>query len=171
MFFLKLCLLILFSKKNGNRYTIKSNGLKLKNYGDFFSLAHDKRLLSLFKILNTEIASKEMIEQEFDNYDHCRPQIIRLMLDFEKMAYDKHLDLKNYVDKYEHFDFKKLIAELERRNDINTEQKDVLRLIRNAFAHNEYPDPRKCHIEIKTLPEIANYLKNTFNNYTQVLTY
>lgn len=158
-------------EKNGNRYTIKSNGLKLKNYGDFFSLAHDKRLLSLFKILNTEIASKEMIEQEFDNYDHCRPQIIRLMLDFEKMAYDKHLDLKNYVDKYEHFDFKKLLAELERRNDINTEQKEVLRLIRNAFAHNEYPDPRKCHIEIKTLPEIANYLKNTFNNYTQVLTY
>ena len=63
------------------------------------------------------------------------------------------------------FDFKELLDELIKRGDIIEQEKEILRLIRNAFNHNAYP-PNGI-VEIRTLPEIARHLIKTFGKYTQ----
>lgn len=154
-------------KKGKKVYTIKSQGMKLKNYGDFFALANDKRLISLLEILPERTVDKDEISKEFENYDNKRPEIVRLVLEFEKYVYDKHPDIKNLAINTEHFDFLAMLDELLAKGDLVKNEKEVLRLIRNAFNHNIYPD--RGIIEIQTLPEIANHLIEMFGNYTQIV--
>ena len=158
---------ITFKFEKGNKkYTIHSEGMKLKNYGEFYALAHDKRLPSLIDIIGTHEVNKEVIERELDNYDTNRPEIMTLVLDFERMAFDKYPTLKYEAEEHKHFDFLALLDYLSTKHDINSDQKEVLRQIRNAFSHNIYP--RKGIVEITTLPEIANHLKEIFGRYAQM---
>ena len=152
-------------EKGGKTYTIKSKGMKLKNYGDFFTIAHDKRLSSLLNLLSTRSVDKDEIEQEFSNYDTIRPEAVRLVFDFEKMVYDRYPEIQKMALANHRFDFKELLDELIKRGDIIEQEKEILRLIRNAFNHNAYP-PNGI-VEIRTLPEIARHLIKTFGKYTQ----
>lgn len=153
-------------EKAGKQYSIYTEGMKLKNYGDFFALAHDKRLVSLLDILQTQRVNKDEIEDELDNYDTCRPTMAKLILDFEKMAYDKYPELKRLVDETYHFDFSALLQELISKGDFNRSQTYLLSQIRNAFSHNVYP--KNGIIEVNTLPEIANHLIEMFGEYARI---
>lgn len=153
-------------EKAGKHYTIYTEGMKLKNYGDFFALAHDKRLDSLLDILKTNRINKDAIEDELDNYDTCRPTMAKLILDFEKMAYDKYPELKRLVNETYHFDFSALLQELILKGEFNRSQTYLLSQIRNAFSHNVYPN--NGIIEVNTLPEIANHLIEMFGEYARI---
>ena len=150
-------------EKGGERYTITSEGMKLKNYGDFFVLANDKRLCRLLKIVGSNSVSKEDIMEEFKKYDQCRPEIASIVFNLEKWAFDTYPELSAKVDREEQVDFKFILNVLLNKKDINNEQSYILRKIRNAFDHNNYPD--KGLVEIKALPEIAMSIKKTFDEY------
>ena len=152
-------------EKNGKVYTIKSNGLKLKNYGDFFTLAHDKRISSLLNILNTNTVDKDEIELEFDNYDTKRPEIVSLVLDFEKYVYNKYPKLRNKVTQQPHFNFYAILTELLKKGDLTDIEITVLQAIRNSFSHNSYP--QEGVVKIKTLPNIAKHLTEVFGKHIQ----
>lgn len=154
-------------EKGGKTYTIKSRGIKLKNYGDFFTLVHDKRLSSLLDILPEDTLDKDEITQEFDNYDNCRPEIVKLVLEFERYVYDKYPDIKSKAIHTQHFDFLAMLNKLLEKGDLRENEKEVLRLIRNAFNHNVYPE--RGIIMIRTLPEVAVHLKEMFGQYTQII--
>lgn len=152
-------------ERKGKVYTIKSNGLKLKNYGDFFALAHDKRITSLLDIINSNTIDKEDIELELDNYDTSRPEVVRLVLDFEKYVYAKYPELKNKAMQQDHFDFLAILIELLKKGDLTNDEKVVLQKIRNSFSHNSYPD--RGVVEIRTLPNIAKSLIDTFGKHVK----
>lgn len=71
--------------------------MKIKNYGDFFVLANDKRLVNLLALVNQDRVSKDEIEQELKRYDVCRPEVVKMILDLEKWAFDNFPELKAKV--------------------------------------------------------------------------
>jgi hypothetical protein len=87
--------------KNGKKYTIHSDGMKLKNYGEFFALANDKRFTSLLNILSAIYVCKEEIEEELSNYDTCRPNVVKLILEFEKVAFEKYPEIVALLTQFE----------------------------------------------------------------------
>lgn len=153
-------------EKNGKKYTVHSDGMKLKNYGEFFSLANDKRFISLLNIISAIRVNKEEIEEEFDNYDTCRPNVVKLVLEFEKSAFEKYPEMKELVTAENHFDFKNILKQLEDRGQLNETEARILSQIRNAFGHNQYPKQTQI-VEIRTLPKVAIHLKELFERYSK----
>ncbi|MCM1078330.1 MAG: type VI-B CRISPR-associated RNA-guided ribonuclease Cas13b [Bacteroidales bacterium] len=153
--------------KGGKKYTIKTDSIKLKNYGNFFVLANDKRLPPLMELVGTDTVSKEQLEEEFRNYDTCRPEVVSLIFDVEKWAFDNYPELQQMVDNYEKVDFKRIIDILGTNNNIGRQQGYVLRQIRNAFDHNGYPEKGK--LEITTLPQIARSMTELFGRYAELI--
>ena len=152
-------------EKNGEKITIKSSGMKLKNFGDFFPLANDRRLINLSRLIGTNTISKEDLEEEFKNYDQCRPEMASLILDIEKYAFDMYPQLEKKLNSTNNkVQFKDILQALKQDSKIDDAKGNVLRLIRNAFEHNNYPD--KGVVEISTLPEVARELKAVFEKYT-----
>lgn len=150
-----------FTKKN-IKYNIHAKNLKFKEYGDLFILANDKRLESLWKILATDTVNKEEISEEFAKYDFCRPDITKLVLDFEKDVLEKYPEIIEEAEKdSKKFDFKFILDWLINKKKLNYGIRNKLLLIRNAFNHNSYPD--KKYAEVRELPEIATNLKKTFD--------
>lgn len=152
-------------EKNNKKYIIHSDSIKLKNYGEFFVLANDKRIVSLLDIVSLGKINKEEIKQELDNYDNCRPDLVKLVFDFEKMAFDIMPGMRAQVDSGERIDFKYILNELSKCDYLNEHETWVLSQIRNAFNHNIYP--LKELAETRTLPEIAEQLIKKFDIYTK----
>ena len=152
-------------EKDGEKITIKSNGMKLKNFGDFFPLANDRRLVKLSRLIGTNTISKEDLEEEFKNYDQCRPEMASLILDIEKYAFDKYPQLeKKLKSSNNKVYFGDIIETLKHDAKIDDVSGFILQKIRNAFEHNDYPD--RGVVEITTLPEVARELKAMFEKYT-----
>lgn len=147
---------------------ISARGLKIKNYGDLLALKYDKRLKSLLKLLTQSEIEKDELEQEFDTYDDLRPRLVELVMEFERMAYEKYPELEYFVDNVDHFDFKKLLSELVTRGELDEASKEILRKIRNAFNHNIYPSPEKAVVKSNNLPEIALTLTKTFEETSEI---
>lgn len=155
-------------EKGGKRYTIHSNGMKIKNYGDFFALANDKRIEPLFNILSEVTIDKEELESEFDNYDTCRPTVVKLVFDFEKMAFGKYPELQKRVEDGEKIDFTAILKLLKSVDGLSEDDAKILSQIRNAFDHNQYPKQKQI-IRIKTLPDVAKNLVELFDNHAKKL--
>ena len=101
--------------------------------------------------------------EEFKKYDQCRPEISSIVFNLEKWALETYPELSARVDREEKVDFWSILDVLSNKKDINNKQSYILRKIRNAFDHNNYPD--KGIVEIKALPEIAMSIKKAFGEY------
>ena len=152
-------------EKGGKTYTIHSKGMKIKDYGRFYPIAHDKRFVPLLNILSSVTIDKDEVEQEFGNYDTCRPAVVKLVFDLEKFAFEKFPDLKNRVRSGERIDFSAILNELKSNAILDNDDNVVLSQIRNAFDHNAYPKNAYI-VKVKTLPEIARHLVEQFEKYT-----
>ena len=153
-------------EKNGTKYTVHSDGMKLKNYGEFFSLANDKRFTSLLNIISAVRVKKEDIEEEFENYDTCRPNVVKLILEFEKATFERYPEMKNLVTADNHFDFASILEYISNKDDLNKNDTFILSQIRNAFNHNQYPKQKQI-VEICTLPEVAKHLIELFEQHAK----
>lgn len=143
--------------------------MKIKNYGDFFVLANDKRLVNLLALVNQDRVSKDEIEQELKRYDVCRPEVVKMILDLEKWAFDNFPELKAKVmnDREDNkVGFNYILDVLLENKRIGEAQKETLRLIRNAFDHNNYP--RTGVVNVVTLPEIAEEMRDLFGEYARI---
>lgn len=143
----------------GKKYTIHSSGMKIKNYGDFFKLINDKRLKSLLNNISNSTIDKDQLDKEFSTYDDMRPKAVELVFELEKAAYKKHEDLKDKVDTEAHFDFGRLLEELQKHHDLTFDGSYKLSQIRNAFSHNQYPNALRIKSNI---PEIAREMVKLF---------
>ena len=156
-------------EKNGKTYIIYAQEMKIKNYGDFFVLANDKRLVNLLALVNQDRVSKDEIEQELKRYDVCRPEVVKMILDLEKWAFDNFPELKAKVmnDREDNkVGFNYILDVLLENKRIGEAQKETLRLIRNAFDHNNYP--RTGVVNVVTLPEIAEEMRDLFGEYARI---
>ncbi len=137
---------------DGEKYTIHSNGMKLKNYGDFFRLINDKRMKSLARILTNHTIDKDLLDKEFCTYDDRRPEAIEIIFQLEKAAYAKYPELNERLQNEYRFDFSDLLNVLEGNNDLASGDAYKLSQIRNAFCHNAYP--RTLNIT-SNIPQVA----------------
>lgn len=145
--------------------TLHSDEMKIKNFGDFFALARDKRMKTLLPLVGYEVQKKD-IEDEFDKYDDCRPELVAMVFDFERWAYETYPELKGLVTDNENHGslFSVLLGQLQNMNELTSEEKYALTGIRNAFCHNSYPTDSNM-VEVKELPKIAEHLKELFKDY------
>lgn len=137
----------------GKRYTLHADGMKIKNYGDFFRLINDQRLPSLLNIVGTTQLEKKQMDEELSNYDNCRPEMVKMILGLEKEIYTRFPEKKNLVYEIERFNFSKLMAEMVREGMFSHDDRNTINLIRNAFSHNRYPE--KVVISGLCIPEVA----------------
>ena len=144
---------------DGKTYTIHSNGMKIKNYGDFYKLINDKRMKSLLNIVTHSTIEKDLLEKEFSTYDDKRPEAVEIIFEFEKAAYEKHPELKELLTPERKFDFRALLEELQAKSDLSQIDARYLSQIRNAFNHNAYPRNLKI---TSNIPEIAQEMVNIF---------
>lgn len=149
--------------------TIHSDNMKIKNYGDFFALANDKRMVTLLPLVGEQCLVKEEVKEEFDKYDDCRPEMISMVFDFEQWAYGTYPELKELVSNktIKGRLFSNLLQKLLDRGELTDEEKYALVGIRNAFLHNSYPKDGGV-VKVRTLPDIAKSLKDVFKEYIRL---
>lgn len=155
-------------EKGGRVYTIQSDGMKLKNYGDFFVLVNDRRIGNLLKLVGSDVVSKEQLTDELRRYDQCRPKVVEMVFDLEKWAYDSYPGLRERAVECKNGQFKFILDELLADKAISKEHRTVLLIIRNAFDHNNYPENHGV-VNITTLPDIAMSLADIFGKYAQIV--
>ena len=153
----------------GKHYVLHADNMKIKNYGDFYKILHDKRLPSLLDVVSdVTILDKEQLTTELSNYDNCRPRVVEMILDLEKTVYNRYPELKNKVKEIPHFNFSKLMQEVVNRGAISSSDRNVVNNIRNSFSHNSYPTPDKIRLRVATLPQIAIKLEEMFSEKSKL---
>ena len=140
-----------FTLSDGTEKTIYQEAIKIKNYGDFFCYLYDERVKSLLPQIKKAEIDRMELDRELMNYDLTRPEIFSLILDFEKAVNNKYPEMTK-----ERHGFTDLLNKLEVLNSL---EKDNIRLVRNAFSHNKYPNIKNIKNDI---PEIAVGIKKSF---------
>lgn len=173
------------------RKTIRQEGMKMKNYGQFYKFASDHlRLESLLSRLPDELFLRAEIENELSYYDTNRSKVFRQVYIIESEAYKLKPELENdtnaneewfyYVDKKgkkhpKRNNFLSLLEILAAGKDgiLNEDEKRSLQSTRNAFGHNTYdvdlPTVFEGKEEKMKIPEVANGIKDKIENQTEEL--
>ena len=166
--------------------TVYQEGLKLKNYGDFYSFLYDTRIGSLLsQIPNQGNIRREELEQELDFYDRRRHEVFALLQDIERRIISENPSVQDGNARGEGFYYDKTVGnkteKIAYRNNFYgllslcnrylasennstepelTEEGNMLVEIRNAFSHNRYvkslTDP--INISMLSLPEVARMI-------------
>lgn len=180
-------------EKETIKKTIRQEGMKMKNYGQFYKFASDhQRLESLLSRLPQDIFQRAEIENEFSYYDTNRSEVFRQVYIIESEAYKLKPDLEidaNAKDENDWFwytdkkgkkhpkrnNFLSLLEILAAGNDgvLNEKEKRSLQSTRNAFGHNTYDVDLTSVFDGKSekmkVPEIANGIKDKIKEQTNEL--
>ena len=170
---------------------IKQDGMKMKNYGQFYKFASDhQRLESLLSRLPQDIFLRAEIENEFSYYDTNRSEVFRQVYIIESEAYKLKPELENdanineewfcYVDKRgkkhpKRNNFLSLLEILAAGKDgiLDEKEKRSLQSTRNAFGHNTYDVDLdvvfKGREKKKKIPEVANGITEKIKEGTEEL--
>lgn len=171
--------------------SIRQEGMKMKDYGQFYKFLSDKkRLATLLSRLPALSFLRAEIENEFAHYDSNRSKVFRLVYLIEHEAYKLRPDLENDANaepKIESNDFyflhkNKLIP---KRNNfssllkvlvagkdgvLDNNEQELLQSIRNSFSHNTYEVDLPTIFEGKTshmkIPEVADGILSKINMET-----
>ena len=168
--------------------TIRQEGMKMKNYGQFYKFASDhQRLESLLSRLPDNIFLRAEIENELSYYDTNRSEVFRQVYIIESEAYKLKPELENdnnageewfyYVDKKgkkhpKRNNFLSLLEILAAGKDgiLDEDEKRSLQSTRNAFGHNTYdvdlPTVFEGKEEKMKIPEVANGIKDKIEEQT-----
>lgn len=138
--------------REGRTCKLTKEKLKLKNYGDFFRFIYDSRVRSLFDFSSITEVEYDLLEQELAGYDECRPQVFETILSIEKEVVESNL-----LSPDDRITFRTVLDAMTGRSDT---EKEVMKLIRNAFSHNSYAIRRIEGINYNKLPEVATSLKD-----------
>lgn len=155
--------------------SIRQNGIKLKNYGDFYSFLYDSRVGSLLSQIQVKgDIKRENLENEFDHYDRQRREVFRLLqaIELEIIKANPALSDKNagnadfYYKKGKPYrnSFSSLLSLCKKYVKEKTELNDLGKLlveIRNAFSHNRYAQNTKDPLDVSklSLPQVADCIK------------
>lgn len=149
--------------KDGSSVTIKQEGLKIKNYGDFYQFIYDERVLSLLPYIHEAQVDRSELVKELETYEANRPEVFAIIHKYEKNIIQntpeeilqqqieiggRRIDVKN--------NFRSLmkIGGTLSEKDINE-----IAEVRNAFSHNHYPDKDVVNISEHQLGRIAQATK------------
>lgn len=114
--------------------------MKRKNFGNFFRMLSDPRLLSflrLYKQFGIESVNYDFLElKEFEQYDRIyRPKMFKLVYKLEEKVLNKYPEL--YDSSKGYADFWGIAGKASQGNEFT---QILLVMFRNAFAHQYYPE-------------------------------
>jgi len=150
--------------------TIKQDDLKLKNYGDFFRFIYDRRIRTLLQNVKENEFTRQQIEEELECYNRMRIPVFKQVLSTEEKIW-KQLpseQLHKKADDKEHpvnIDFKYLMQFV----NIKESNIEIIKAIRNAFSHNQYPTDSavaRLVFDKKQIPELAKEITKLLHNKT-----
>jgi hypothetical protein len=121
---------LLVTQPDGSSWTIRQEQLKLKNFGDFYRLIHDRRVETLLPHLLNNVIDRLTLKEELDGYDEVRVEVFGLIHLFERFVIEK-----KGIQKPSH-DFVEILKQCP---EIDHTTKQQMQIIRNAFSHNCYP--------------------------------
>ncbi len=113
---------------------IFQDDLKVKNIGDFNKFIKDRRLPNLLAYLQKEQIHRAELEKELERYDIVRIEIFKIIHEFEKAILTKYPGIDGK-------DFDNIISHFQQSNNLPELTAMQIKKIRNAFSHNQYPDP------------------------------
>jgi hypothetical protein len=125
------------------------NALKIKNYGDFRRFLKDRRLPDLMPYLTDKRIEREQLEKELVMYQKVRIQVFKLVRAFEETALEEIEGLRTQIMNYRNGHTNAQGNIPHEHNQIlmayfahvgEADQTDAVVKLRNAFAHNEYPE-------------------------------
>ncbi len=106
----------------------------MKNVGDFNKFIKDRRLNNLLAFLKKEQIARADLEKELERYDMLRPDIFHSIHEFEIKILAKWPDTNG-------LSFEEILQRCIKENALTKEDAAKIKTIRNAFSHNQYPDP------------------------------
>ena len=138
--------------------TIRQEGLKLKNYGDFQKFLYDSRIGLLLSQLDEPEGGfpREDLERELERYDNSRPEIFRVLQEIERDIIHEHQSAlcdENYGkegfgytdDKGDYMSYRNNFSRLltlcdqyRKADGMPNEQAEIFTEIRNSYSHNRY---------------------------------
>ncbi|HEX2935773.1 MAG TPA: type VI-B CRISPR-associated RNA-guided ribonuclease Cas13b [Bacteroidales bacterium] len=147
--------------------------LKIKNYGDFVRFTRDRRLKGLFAYIEANTLKLSGLQRELDDYNDARLAVSAYIHSFEKAIFEKlKADITTHnasnptkQGRYNYTNFNSHIAVFTRKFPLLKDQCTELKIIRNAFMHNEYPLPGSVCISAN-----GSGIARQLNKRTQVLT-
>ncbi len=161
---------------NVKEVTIRQGDLKLKNYGDFFRFIYDSRIQPLLAQVGETEIEREQLEKELDNYDMNRISLFKNVHELESRICstltEEQFHQLNAEGKPVKVDFKYLLQFV----NIKDSNKELLRVIRNAFCHSTYPEGTKVSVVFDkehgkhSIPDVAKTLIADFTNRSKSVT-
>lgn len=140
-------------KQKPKQVQILQKNVKLKDFGKVFKLLNDRRIFDLLFNKGNEAVSMTDLCEELERYDRHRVDVFDSVLKYESKI-TKGYTNKELMNESGQIDFKAIQA-FDKQN--TTADKEDLRLIRNAFSHNQYPQYNNEPILFdKDIPEIAD---------------
>jgi hypothetical protein len=114
---------------------------KTKNYSVLNQYIYDRRLPELFEFFNTDKITLEDLKIELDAYNTSKQTVLDLVFKLEKAIVSKDLEgLKKYVEtETSHIQHKPFLKWLLAKDYIDIKKYRFMLMVRNAFAHNQYP--------------------------------
>ncbi len=114
---------------------IIQENIKIKDYGKLYKLLHDRRVDDLLVQHRGEDVNAEDLTEELAHYDRNRAGVFDTILKYEKKIAHGMTNAE-LADDSGRIDFKAIQSKDSQNSE--TDKKKV-RLIRNAFSHNQYP--------------------------------
>lgn len=140
-------------KQKPKQVQILQKNVKLKDFGKVFKLLNDRRIFDLLFNKGNEAVSMTDLCEELERYDRHSVDVFDSVLKYESKI-TKGYTNKELMNESGQIDFKAIQA-FDKQN--TTADKEDLRLIRNAFSHNQYPQYNNEPILFdKDIPEIAD---------------
>ncbi len=137
-----------------NGKIIRKDGMAIKKYGDFRALVKDRRVSSLFYLLEDDTIDFDALQQELVWFDKVRLEAFEYIFNFErKVIQAKGLKANNQG----FIPFKDVLNSLVFPNN---SLRPTINAIRNAFSHSEYPKPS----ELEGL--LTNHSINQLKHYS-----
>ena len=158
---------------------VVQENMSLKNYGEFYRLVNDERLLSLLGQLGDcgEISHADL-HTELALYDQGRSSVFKNIQDIERIILESYPELDEPDNEAFYIEgkslpkknnFKSLLSLLEKGDEhlLDEKEKELVISIRNAFSHNSYKvDLHDALPEEKIeLPKVADLIFKLMDNY------
>ena len=132
---------------------VRQENVSVKDYGKVFKLFNDRRVNDLLSLHGKESAKMDDICEELDRYDRHRVGVFGDILKYEDKI-TKGIPENDLVKDNGVVDFK-VVQGYDYQN--SEEDKIDIRVIRNAFAHNQYPQKKGSPVKYGVdMPEIAD---------------
>lgn len=121
--------------------TISQAQIRIKKIGEFRRFLKDRRLKGLLSYYAASEIPREVISKELEEYQRCRLKVFERLHAFEQFSHQR-FGLDAQYDGSEHGQL--LSAYFKAHPQTNWQEKmHCMLVLRNAFAHNQYPTQQK----------------------------